>query len=95
MSPEERRFRATDAKQLLENKLFVEAFGAMERRLDMAALTCDPDDATKAQRVVISKQLLAAIKREITRIVEDGNAAEIQMAELDRKQRGIRTLFQR
>ncbi len=94
MTPEDRKFRATDAKQLLENKLFVEAFDAVERHLSMAALTCDPDNATKAQRVVISQQLLAAVKREITRIVEDGKVAEIQMAELERR-RGIKALFQR
>lgn len=87
MTPQERQFRATDAKQLLENKLFVEAFDAVENHLDMAALTCDPDNKDKAQRIVISKQLLAAVKREITRIVNDGTMAEVQIAELEQRKR--------
>lgn len=94
MTAEERRFRATDARQLLENKLFVEAFDAVERHLQMSALTCDSDDTTKAHRIVISMKLLASVKREITRIVTDGTVAEIQMAELERK-KGLKALFQR
>lgn len=87
MTPQERTFRATDAKQLLENKLFVEAFDAVQNHLNMAALTCDPDNKDKAQRIVISQQLLAAVKREITRIVNDGAMAEVQIAELEQKRR--------
>jgi hypothetical protein len=85
MTPEDRKFRATDARQLLENKLFIEAWEAVEKYLNMAALTCDPDNATKAQRIVISQQLLAAVKREVTRVVNDGVVAEVQMSELEKK----------
>ena len=83
MTPEERTFRATDAKQLLENPLFVEAFDAVANHLNMAALTCDPDHKDKAQRIIISQQLLAGIKREITRVVNDGAMAQVQMAEIE------------
>ena len=94
MTPEARKFRATDAKQLLESPLFVEAFGAVERHLQMSALTCDSDDTTKAHRIVISMKLLASVRREITRIVTDGDVAEIQMADIERK-KGLRAIFQR
>ena len=87
MTPQERTFRATDAKQLLENKLFVEAFDAVAGHLNSAALTCDPDNAEKARRIIISQQLLAAVKREITRIVNDGTMAEVQIAELEQRKR--------
>ena len=87
MTPQERTFRATDAKQLLENKLFVDAFDAVQNHLNMAALTCDPDNAEKARRIVISQQLLAAVKREITRVVNDGAMAEVQLSELEQKRR--------
>ena len=87
MTPQERTFRATDAKQLLENKLFVEAFDAVAGHLNMQALTCDPDNAEKARRIVISQQLLAAVKREITRVVNDGAMAEVQLSELEQKRR--------
>lgn len=87
MTPQERTFRATDAKQLLENKLFVEAFDAVAGHLNAAALTCDPDNAEKARRIIISQQLLSAVKREITRIVNDGTMAEVQIAELEQRKR--------
>ena len=87
MTPQERTFRATDAKQLLENKLFVEAFDAVQNHLNMAALTCDPDNAEKARLIVISQHLLAAVKREITRVVNDGEMAQVQIAELEQKRR--------
>ncbi len=86
---EARKFRATDARQLLENPLFVEAFAAVDRYLYSSAISCDPDNATKAQRIVISQQLLAALQREITRVVQDGTMAEIQMAELENKRRSM------
>lgn len=87
MTPQERTFRATDAKQLLENKLFVDAFEAVAGHLNSAALTCDPDNAEKARRIVISQQLLAAVKREITRVVNDGEMAQVQIAELEQRKR--------
>lgn len=87
MTIEARKFRATDARQLLENPMFVEAFEAINKQLQMAALTCEPDNATKAQRIIITQQLLAAVKREITRVVEDGKIAEIQLSELENKKK--------
>lgn len=87
MSIEARKFRATDARQLLENPMFVEAFEAVGKQLQMAALTCEPDNATKAQRIIITQQLLAAVKREITRVVEDGKIAEIQLSELENRKK--------
>jgi hypothetical protein len=89
VSPEERRFRGQDAKQLLDNKLFKEAFAAVDEYLNQAALSCSPDDATKAQRIVISKQLLQAVKREVVRQVEDGVVADVQINELEQR-RGLR-----
>lgn len=95
MTPEDRKFRATDAKQLLENQLFIEAFEAVAGHLDMAALTCDPDNPAKAQRIIISQQLLAAVKREITRIVQDGNVAEIQLAEIENRKSLMQRVLKR
>lgn len=92
MSPEEAKFRAQDAKQLLENKLFKEAFAAVESHLDDVALSCDPDNKEKAQRIIISRQLLAAVKREIERVVEDGLIAEVRIAELEKRNKLLRFL---
>ena len=95
MTLEARQFRATDAKQLLENPLFIEAFDAVAGHLNMAALSCPPDDALKAQRIVISQQLLAGVKREIQRIVTDGHVAQVQMNELEQKRSMMQRVLRR
>ncbi len=87
MSLEQQQFRAADAKALLDNPLFKDAFGAVSEYLEAKALTCDPDNKDMAQRVILSKQILAAIKREIQRHVENGAVAEIQIAELEKRKR--------
>lgn len=87
MTPEYRTIRAADAKQLLEHPMFVEAWDAVEKHLHMQAIACDSDNAQKALRIVISQQLLAGVKREIQRIVNDGIVAEVQLSELEQKRR--------
>lgn len=91
MTPQDRTIRATEARQLLENTMFCEAWEALDNHLHAQALACSSDDAQKALRIIISQQLLAALKREFTRIVSDGTVAEIQLAELEQK----RSLMQR
>lgn len=95
MTPEARKFRANDAQQLLDNPLLVDAFAEVANYLNLAALSCDPDNAAKAQRIVISQQLLVAVKREITRVVQDGTIAEIQMMEIEQKKSLMKRVFQR
>lgn len=87
MTPEARKFAAEDAKHLLDNKLFKAAFAGVSEYLEAQALGCNPDDAAKAQRIVIAKQILAGIKREIERVVEDGVVAEIQLNEIEQKKK--------
>ena len=87
MTPHDRTIRATEARQLLETPMFIEAWEAVENHLKMQALTCDADNAQKALRIVISLQLLAGVKREIQRIVNDGVVAEVQLSELDQKKK--------
>ena len=91
MTPQDRTIRATDAKHLLENPLFVEAWDAVANHLQMAAMSCEPDSQVKAQRIIISIQLLAAVKREFTRVIQDGMVADVQMRELETK----RSIFRR
>lgn len=88
-TPEHRKLRGQDARALLDNPIFKEAFDAVAEYLNQAALSCNPDDPVKAQRIIISKQLLEAVKREVTRKVEDGEVADIQIKELE-KARGLR-----
>jgi hypothetical protein len=89
-TPEQRRIVANEARQLLENKHFQDAFAAVDAYLETQAIACDPDNKDKAARIIISKQLLQAVRREVIRKMEDGYMAEVQIAEIERK----RGLFQ-
>lgn len=89
MDPARRRIVGNEAAQLLDNKHFRDAFGAVEDALEVYALSCDADNRDKAARIVISKQLLQAIKREIVRKADDGYMAEVEIAEIE-KQRRVR-----
>lgn len=86
-SPEQRRVIGQEAKQLLENRHFREAFEAVEAYLVETAKACDPDNKEKTQRVVIAMQIAEAVKREIVRKVEDGEMAQVEIAELDARHR--------
>jgi hypothetical protein len=85
MSQEQDVITGNDAKHLLDNKLFKGAFNAVADLLDDKALTCDPDNKEMAQRIIISKQLLAGIRREIERYIDNGYIANIQLSELEQK----------
>lgn len=78
-------FRGEDAKALLDNPLLVKAFAKVEEYINGQELVCAPDDKERAQRLVISKQLLAGIKREIQRVVENGDLAKIKIDALEKK----------
>lgn len=92
-SPEQRRTIGIEAKQLLDNKHLKEAFSAVEAHLVDQAKHCDPDNKEKAQRVVIAMQIMEGLKREIVRKIEDGEMAQVEIAELEqRKSLGIRRL---
>lgn len=90
MTPEHRKFRASDAKALLDNEIFKSAFKSMGEYLEAKALSCDTDNKDITQRVVIAKQILAGVKREIERLVEDGIVADIQLAEIEQRKRMFR-----
>lgn len=85
MSLESAKFRAEDAKHLLEDPMLKAAFDAVSGYIDGRALACDPDNKDMAQRIVLSKQLLAGIRREIYRYVEEGQIADVRIAELEKK----------
>jgi hypothetical protein len=89
-SPEQRRIIGAEAQQLLDNRHFREAFDAVEVHLTNVAKHSDPDNKDMAQRVILSMQLLEAVKREIIRKVEDGEMAKIEMAELEKRNRPLR-----
>ena len=91
MTDEQRAIRGNQARDLLDNPLLKDAFEAVDRYLDNQALACNPDDRDQAQRVILSKQIFQALRREIVRIVEDGQIATVRLREVERK----RGLFKR
>lgn len=93
MTLEQDRIAGEDAKQLLNNKLLKDAFRLVGEYIDQKALSCDPDNKDIAQRIILSKQILMGIKREIERLVETGMIAEVQLSELEKKRRFF--VFQR
>src|SRR4051812_18563458 len=91
-SPEQRRIIGAEARQLLDNRHFKEALESIDGYLVDQAKACDPDNKDKTQRVVIAIQLMEAIKREIIRKIEDGDMAQVEMQELERRNRPVKFL---
>jgi hypothetical protein len=89
-TPEQRRIISNEARQLLENKHFREAFGAVDAAIEMQASSCDPDNKDKAQRIIIAKQMLLAVRREILRKLDDGWMAEAQIVEIENARKRAR-----
>lgn len=89
-TPDQRRIRANEARQVLENRHFAEAWDAVAAALEAQALSCDPDAREKAQRIVVAKQLLEGLRREFLRKMEDGYMAEVEIVEIERKRRPAR-----
>jgi hypothetical protein len=87
---DQRRIRGNEARQVLENRHFMEAWEALHEYLEAQAASCDPDSMEKAHRIVISKQLLIGLRREFVRKTEDGYMAEVELDELNKRRRVVR-----
>lgn len=90
LTADQRRIRANEARQVLENRHFREAWEAMSEYVEAQAESCDPDNKDKAARIVITKQLLRGIRRELERKLEDGYMAEVELVEMQRRNRPLR-----
>ena len=87
MTPEKRVIQSNDARALLNNGIFKSALARMDEHLEAQAITCDPDNKEKAQRVIIAKQLMKGIIREIESLISDGEIAKVQLSELEQKKK--------
>jgi hypothetical protein len=83
----DRSVRAERARQFMRDPLFAEMFTETAAYLDQVSLSCDPDDKDRAQRIIISRQLLEAMRKEIERRVEDGDFAAFSLAELEKRKK--------
>lgn len=87
MNDEQLRIRANEARQLLENNLLKDAFLAVGDYIESQAMTCAPDDKDRCARIIASKQLLAAVKRELYKHIDNGMFAETRIAEIEKRKR--------
>jgi hypothetical protein len=85
LSPPERRIIGAEAQQLLDNRHFKDAFDAVEAYVIERAKATDTTKPGLAENVVITLQLLEALKREIVRKVEDGEMAKVEIQELEKR----------
>lgn len=86
---------AEEVKQLLDNKHLKRAFLKLSEHLEHGALSCDPDNKEQTQRVIIAKQLLASLKREFERVIENGEVAQIRIRELEKQRKWMPRVLQR
>lgn len=94
-TPESIKNRGVEAEQLLRNPLLKEALEEVGNYVERLALSCDPSDSERARRIIVSKQLIVAIEREIRKFIQDGEIARIQIAELERKRTFSDKIFRR
>lgn len=78
----ETELKAAEAKSLLDNKIFKAAMLKMNQSLDMKMMSVNPDEIEKCARVVLAKQILNGIDREIKRFIVDGQVV-MKLAELE------------
>lgn len=86
--------RAAEANSILDNELFKGAFEKVAGHIEAQAISCDPDNAERARRIILAKQILSSIQREFIRTIEDGMVEEIRIREIE-KQNSFKRVFRR
>lgn len=83
LTPQQRRIIGAEAEQSLRDKHWDAAFDEVNAYLDQVALSCDPDNKEKAQRIILSKQLLQSVRGALVSKIEDGELAKIEIEQLE------------
>lgn len=78
------QIRANDAKALLANPVFQGFMESMNTMLDRNINNVNPDNQDQCVRVVIAKQLMAGIERQVNNYIENGKVADIIELEAER-----------
>lgn len=66
-----KQIKAADARSLLDNPVFKDAFNSVRDSLIKKALMCNMGDG-ESERIVISMQLLEKIRQAIESYIDDG-----------------------
>ena len=69
--------REAEAKRLLENELFVEAFDTLEKELLLSWSRTGSNDVSQRESCWLATRLLERIKAHITSIVETGHMSKV------------------
>ena len=69
--------REEEAKRLLDNELFVEAFETLEKELLLSWSRTGSNDVNQRESCWLATRLLERVKAHITSIVETGHMAKI------------------
>lgn len=86
--------RADYARQILDNPLFKDAFGAIESDLARQRQVVKLTDTELHTRLIVCEQLLARFREVLTRAIEDGHIAQVKI-DLENKKNAFRRVFQR
>lgn len=79
MDRDEEILRGAEAQRLLENRLLIEAFEKVESGIVSAMQRSAMGDEKTHNRLVISLQLLAQVKRSLEDVASTGKMAAMQM----------------
>lgn len=86
--------RADFARQILDNPLFREAFGALETDLARQRQAVKITDTELHTRLIVCEQVLSRFRDVLTRAIQDGDVARLRM-ELDNKKNAFQRVFAR
>lgn len=84
--------RADFARQILDNPLFAEAFGALQTDLERQRQAVKLTDTDAHTKLIMAEQVMAQFRRVLTRATEDGEVAEFR---LKQQRSGIASVFRR
>ncbi len=71
--------RGDDAKKILENKVYIEAFETVKNNIIDAMNTSPLGDDKTHNRLVIALQTLSQIEKALTDVMQTGKMAKIQV----------------
>jgi hypothetical protein len=71
--------RGDDAKKILENKVYIEAFETVKNNIIDAMNTSPLGDDKTNNRIVIALQNLSQIEKALTDVMQTGKMAKIQV----------------
>lgn len=83
MTLQDERIQGAEAKEFLNSRTYKKIMQALKNNVDSQSLIANPDNKEHCQRIIIARQILAGIEREIESIIQYGEVAEIEIKEIE------------